>query len=482
MLATKKFFLRVWDSPTINTWVSFFAQFGNFFLIFPLILNLFNSNEIAIFYLFSSVISFAQLADFGFKSTFIRYYAYAASGALEIADYRLTEKNEGRIQSQIPNWVLIGNIFRITNKVFSKSSVIYFFILVIVGPIFLRKQISLTNNENLFYFAWGLVCFASSLKFYSTKYECYLEGLNHIALLKRTEAFFFIISSTVGVVALLIKVTIVNFIIIQQILLFLNIFRIYYIFLKKKPKTLLNSTQIVSIDKSLLEKIWSSAWRTGVSSFMSIGIGNLTGILYSQIASSNSVASYLISLRILNQIKDVAQAPFYSKLPLFSQLRAQNQIKLLILSAKRGMLYSHIVFFLGIFLMGIFSDNIVNIFNLKTSFVSSDLWYLICFAYFLQRIGAMHLQLYLTTNHVISHILDGITGIVVLLCVFFLMENYGVFAFPISMITGYLFFYSWVSIYYTTKSLSVGYFEFEKNNLIVYVLGLVIFIIHNINK
>ena len=85
------FIHKCWDSPTLNTWLSYSTKTLSLFIVLPLLLNRFSPSQVALWYLFSTVISLQGLADMGFKFTFIRIIAYGVGGAKDISNYATEE-------------------------------------------------------------------------------------------------------------------------------------------------------------------------------------------------------------------------------------------------------------------------------------------------------------------------------------------------------------------------------------------------------
>ena len=89
------------------------------------------------------------------------------------------------------------------------------------------------------------------------------------------------------------------------------------------------------------------------------------------------------------------------------------------------------------------------------------------------------MQLYLTTNHVISHISDGVSGLIFIVTVFLTINIFDIYAIPIAMIIAYLGFYSWYAAYYSYKSLCLSFFKFEMKTTIVPLTIFILFTILN---
>mgnify|MGYP006210076807 CR=1 FL=1 len=48
---------KVWNSPTITTWLSYSTRALSLFIVLPLILKKFSEAEIALWYLFATIIA-----------------------------------------------------------------------------------------------------------------------------------------------------------------------------------------------------------------------------------------------------------------------------------------------------------------------------------------------------------------------------------------------------------------------------------------
>jgi hypothetical protein len=99
----------------------------------------------------------------------------------------------------------------------------------------------------------------------------------------------------------------------------------------------------------------------------------------------------------------------------------------------------------------------MNFLGSNIPFVDPKLWALIGLAFFVERFGAMHIQLYSISNKIVWHIANGITGGLYLLLALSTYKWLGVYSFPISMLVAYLLFYSW---YTAAKSYQIYWDEF----------------------
>lgn len=466
----KALFTKAWNSPTIMTWMSYSTKALSLFIVLPLILKQFSAEEISLWYLFSSIITLTSLADLGFKATFSRIIAFAMGGAKDVAIF----KGDAVVHDAKPNWKLI-------EKICSNMNIIYIFLTLLLIVIFftfgswsLLKPISLVQDTQEAWIAWWVIIFTSAIKFYGTIYSNYLEGLNKIALIRRIESFMSLGAILTTIAVLLLGGTILQLVIALQIWVILNVVRNWYLArIVEEGRYKLFKSQV--FDKVLFMKIWKPAWRAGISGLMSNGLTHISGILYAQIGTAEIVAGYLLALKLVTQIKEISMAPFYSKIPLLSRLRVEGKLEQLTKSAQKGMFLGHLVFVIGVIFISVFSEDLLNAINSNVAFVSNDFWLLMSFAFFIHRYGAMHMQLYLTTNHVISHIADGISGAIFCIVGFFMVGSYGIYAIPIGMLAGYLGFYAWFAAFRSFKSMKTTFWKFEKKAVIIPLFLLLVF-------
>jgi O-antigen/teichoic acid export membrane protein len=468
----KKIAKRAWNSPTVMTWMSYSTKALSLFIVLPLILKNFSTEEISLWYLFSSIITLISLADLGFKATFTRIISFAIGGAKDVGVYK-----QGNLEVQDePNWDLIEKVSSNMNIIYLFLSVLLLLLFTFFGSWALLKPISLVENEEQAWIAWGVIIITSVIRFYGTIYQNYLEGLNKIALIRRIESFMSLGAILTTISVLLLGGSILQLIIALQVWVVLNVIRNWYLArIVEDGKYKLFKKQ--AFDKILFLKIWSPAWRAGFSGLMSNGLTHITGILYAQVGSVEMVAAYLLALKIMTQIKEVSMAPFYSKLPLLARLRVEGKLGILKKTAQKGMFLGHLVFVVGVICVSLFSDSLLSLISSNVDFVTNDFWLLLSFAFFIHRYGAMHMQLYLTTNHVISHIADGVSGVIFIITSLLMINNYGLYAFPIGMLAGYLGFYVWYAAYNSLKSINENFYSFEIRSSFLPLIVLIIFTI-----
>lgn len=443
------------------TWGSFGVKLINNLVILPFILSHFLQSEVAVWLLFLMIIGLVTLCDFGFAGSFSRAISYAMGGAKTL-DYVFKKNNTAGENN--PNWKLIGKIYKAMGHVYIYISGIAFVVILVGGTFFIYKPINAIPNNHPYWVAWVIIVISTPVVIYGIKYSTYLIGVNKIAFVKRLDMIFSMASVVCSVIIIVYFKSILWIIVNNQFWMTVNVFRDYQVV--KRDKNLMNNLD-VSAEKDTYNIIWNSSWRTALGLISSYGITQFTAIYYAQLGNSAMVASYLLSLKIITTVVDFSRAPFYSKIPVLSLLRAQGRDKELIDMAKKGMIITIGVFTVIVIGVGFFHAPILKLIHSKTSFVSNEVWALMCLAFLFERYGSLHIQLYSLTNHVIMHTSNIITGIIVCICIIAGASRLGIYIYPLSMIVANGLFYSWFTAMHSYKEFKMSFFKFERFILLI---------------
>ncbi len=195
---------------------------------------------------------------------------------------------------------------------------------------------------------------------------------------------------------------------------------------------------------------------------MTYGLVQASGVIYAQLGETKRVASYLLALRIVQVISTFSQAPFYTKLPQLAMLLSQGKHRQQQVIARRGMTLSYWAYAVAFVAMTLFADPVLTLIGSNTNFVEPELWAILGLAFFIERYGAMHLNLYGTTNHIVNHIANGVTGVIFILFSWLLYERLEVLAFPVALLAGFLGFYTWYSAMHSYRMFNIPIWQFEK--------------------
>ncbi|MFN4150097.1 MAG: hypothetical protein ACK4IX_04060, partial [Candidatus Sericytochromatia bacterium] len=303
----------------------------------------------------------------------------------------------------------------------------------------------------------------------------YLQGVHRVAEFRRLEAIFSLLSIVSSLLLLVFDGKILSLVIVSQFWAVLSVLRNRSLCLKFDQNIFINRKKF-KFYKEIFDKIWPSSWRSGLGVLMSYGIVQSSTLVFAQSDDVGMVSSYLFSMRIMQIILNFCQAPFYSKIPQMSTFYAKGEYEKIKEVAKRGMGLSFLSYFLCWVIIYFFANPILALLGSNITFIPSLLWTLMGFSYFIERYGAMHIQLYTLTDDVIWHISNGISGTIYVLLIFLFYSKLGVYVFPLSMIISYCLFYSWFNAYKSYSVFKMNFLKFEITSSLPFLLLFIVFI------
>lgn len=457
---------RYWNSPTLTTYSSFTARSLNLSVVLPLVLQRLSPPEAAVWLLISTVISLRAIFDGGFNPSFSRLFAFAMGGLGDLSKAKF--ENRQTTGCQEANWDTVKRIFPTMRFIYSILSVLVMLTLITGGYWVLQRPISELSEPQEGWMAWGCVCIGFPIVFWGSHYNAFLEGTNHIAVLRRWDSLLQFVGCFVLIACLLLAPTLLSltlsFYVVQVIGVWINsrlAMRVNNGFAYSIP--------MWKVDWEVFSAVWPISWRSWLGAALSSGLLNATGFIYAQSAQTGNLITYLFSLRLVSGIGQFCQAPFYAKIPLLARLRSQGAITKLKQVAQRGMKLTYVSYTVSVCAVGWILSGFSYYYPKFALTTKRDLilWFLLAAAVFVERYGALHIQLFSTTNRIVIHIANGISGLLIILYLFILLRYVGVLGFPLSFFLGYMSFYCWYSGLLSYQSVAESLWNFEKRTLLL---------------
>lgn len=448
---------RIWNSPILMTWSSLSARLLSVTLTLPLVLVRFSPEQVAVWQLFATFITLQMMFDFGMAPTFSRLIAYAYGGA-SVDDMRRIDSTPG--SGCVKNASSMTLVMSSQRWLYIRISLVITLLFALVGTKLLIRPIGQLANEDVGWNAWVVVLVSSAFCLWGNGYAAALQGIDKIALVRRWEMMFSVGQTASAVTSILLGGGLFWLVLSNQAWLIAGAFRNRKLMQMAEPETFAVRP---SPDPRVLKVLWPAAWRSGIGILMSQGIIQASGLIYSQYAAATQVSTYLLALRIMNLVSQFSQAPFYSCIPKLAALQATGDRGALLEMASRGMRFAHWIFCFGVLLVAVSGKALLDMIGSQTKFVDLDFWLLMSFAFWVERYGAMHMQLYSTTNRIVWHVVNGVTGVIILTFGWSLSPGLGIWAMPVSMLIGYIGFYSWYSAKLSAQTFSFSWFQWEKS-------------------
>lgn len=358
-----------------------------------------------------------------------------------------------------PDRNCFAKISTTSHRTYLITAVVWGGVLAFAGSLSLIKPIAQVHDAFSAWTSWVVLALVSSFWVYGARFTSILQGTQNVSLHQKTGAKIALLQLVVAALVLWLGGGLLGLTTTYCLSFLLQVS-----INKRHADNILREMAIPEgeeFDRAVFDAVWPSAWRSGIGIVLGYGAIQLSGIAYAQVVSAEKSAPYLLALRVMNIVRIISSAPIQSALPSLARMRAQGRLDAMLASAKRKMKLSYVALLLSAGAAGVVVPAILRYFDSETQFVSFFFWSLLVCAVFLERFGAMHLQLYSTTNHIIWHWANGVSGVIFVALSAALFPVIEVWAFPSALCASYLLFYSWYCAIHSYQSLSTNALKFE---------------------
>ena len=450
---------KVLSSATLMTWSSLVIRMGGLALLLPLVLTRLDTREVLVWQMLSTIAMLVNWTDFGFSPTFSRLIAFTRGGGSVGDLYTSLPRSRRRPNEAVLNGKLdMAEVIVTQRAIYRYLVTVAMMVAAVLGTSFLWRPMDALPHPDRGWFALACTGMAAALTLLNGSNVSILTGFNRIAQVRKVEAAIGTMQLATTAMATLAGgdlAVIVACYSFWSLPMFISN-------LRNVAQLHTPDTTAKSFDPVVFAAVWPAAWRSGIGILMSTGLIQGSGLVYAQFASAGNAAAYLLGLRIFTAISQISQAPFYSRLPAMATLRSRRDYDAVTLLARRGMALAHWTFVSGALVAMVAMPIGLRIIQ------SSVHWppYLICasiaLAFFVERYVGMHMQLYSLTNHIVWHIVNGATGLLMIAMFFVLRPFADVAAMPLAMLVAYLFIGSRYASKRALNSLGKPRWPFER--------------------
>lgn len=439
------------------TWASLGVRLGGLALLLPIILPRLSAPEVLVWQMLSSITLLTTWADFGFSPTFSRVIAFVRGGG-DIADLHMPQSARQRL-SGADSQLSVGAVISAQRRVYRRLIVGGMALAVIGGTTTLLRPISGLSDPAQGWLAWIFTLGSCLLLLLNGAATAVVTGFDHVADTRRRDAAIGGIQLAAAALVALAGGKLAAIVICYSAWL-----APLYFFNWRQARKLgpVAPRTVVGGERDVLIAIWPAAWRSGVGILMSAGIIQASGLVYAQFATPAAAAAYLLAMRAMTAASQVSQAPFYSKLPALARLRAERRNDDLLKLATRGMVMAQWSFVAGTLGVIFVAPHLLQMIGSSVSLPGFGMLSLLSAAFFAERYSSMHIQLYSLTNHIVWHIANGVTGLLMIALFLVLRPFIGELAMPGAMLGAYGGYCAWYASSLSLKSLQIQRWSFER--------------------
>jgi len=448
------------NSPVLTTWLALTIRVGGGVLIIPLVLRQLSPSDTTLWLLFATVAGLQLVADFGFSPTFSRFVAYAhADKSGKQVDSQTVISSEALLP--ISNRASLGATALVMARVYRNLAVMTFGLLFSAGTWAVAGPIWRSTSPEESWVAWSAVVVATTFSIYGNRYVAHLVGTNHIALQRRWDTLvgggLFITQSLV----LYFGGTLLGLVVVSQGWNVISFFINRWLCHRYLPGEAAAEPAKTEVDM-LFSAVWSSAWRSAMGVGLGFGVMQISSVVFANVMPSREASSFLLGLRMMQLLSQFSQVPFYTKLPVLAGYRHTGRIRELEDLAAVSMQRSYWTYVAGFGLLGLIGPMALKVVGSQTAFPSGLFWAILGTGILAERFGAMHLQLFSTTNNIVWHKANGMFSIGFIPLLLGLVSTLGYLAYPVALSIANIGLYGPYSARYSYSILTMGNMEFEK--------------------
>jgi len=439
MISKNNIKLKLSRSASKDIIWSFFStivKIGGSLFILPLILIKFSTDELGLWYFFTSVGMFLMMLDVGFSATLARNFRYIISSK-KIYKYDIDDTDKNNILN-----ITTEEMLYVCKKIYYYLAIVSFVTLFLISFYIIKliEQNQLDFFKSLL--AWLVYSVSISLNLMYYYRGAVLNGLNKIELSQKIDITSLIVNYIFTAFFIFLNFGIISLAIGTILGLGIRIILYeYYIKLKKKK---------IGKEKLLksLELIWPNTWRTGVCNILGYLIRYLPTFFITIFIGLEVLGSYGITFQIVILITSISTIWINTAYPKLNTLRIEIQYKefknLFYSRLKKGVL-TYVLLSFFFLLLG---RHFLNFIGAKTSILADSFIFFILLHMLIDFITNAYGYIIMTGNRV-PFIKSSLINVVLIIFFNFIFNyfNFGLWGILIENFLGCILYNYWYWIF-----------------------------------
>lgn len=427
---------RFFRSPSIATWAAFVARAIPVFLLPALIALHFDSVFLAYWMILATLQGLQLLLESSVTASFVRGFSYAMGGAQHLQIERASAAPRG----QSPNHLLLSRTWNMGGLLYGAIACVTGVTLYIFGILSGSQLIVQLPSQSEAHGALAVFALGGALRAYGGLHLSYLYGVERIALTRWWETGFWLLAFGAAATSVLSGAGMLGIALAYQIPLVAHI--LWNIWLcRRDQRQRAGFVRTFRPDWEILRQLWPSVWRTGLGTMLYLGSTQGAGLYYATVGAPADVAAFLFAMALIRPLGQFAQVPFFTKVPMLARMQASGERARQRAIAERAMRQSYLVHVGMVLAVALALPVLASLRGDSGLNVPVLLWLLIGLSGYVERIGAMHLQLYSSTNHIVIHHANGWTALAFVGLAAALLPGWGVYAFPLANLLALMLVY-----------------------------------------
>ena len=359
--------INIGRKDVIWSYIATFLRIGVGVILLPFILRAFPQETVAIWNIFTTIIVLTTLFDFGFNQSFARNVSYVISGVKELrtTGYQPVESN-----AEI-DYSLFKGLIDAMKWFYSKISIIFFIVLSMIGTYYIYIVLqSYTGSHNEVYIAWIILITVNSYSLYTYYYDALIQGKGLIKRAKQIEITGQVVYLIVAIVLIQLRFNLIAIISAQALSIIIRRILLHHNIYTHEFKCMLENT-IALPKREYIKPILPNAIKLGLTSLGGFFVTRSALIIGALYLPLNDIASYGITVQIINIIAGIAGVYFIAYQPKIAQYRIHNNDSAIKQIYFKGCFLFLLIFIIGAVLLFMLGDWAINFVGSKTPLLTS---------------------------------------------------------------------------------------------------------------
>lgn len=456
MAEIKKSNINITIKDVIWNYAGSILNLGMNLILLPIILKVLTSNELGMWYVFSSIAGLLVLIDFGFSPSISRSVTCAWCGAKKL-------KKEGLDTTNVnlaPNYSLLKSLTIACQRIYLIMASIAGIILFTVGTYYIiNLTLNSGSNYSYYLFAWIIYGVSIVINLYFSYWSSFLKGIGAIkesniaTILSRS---IFIVMSALGLLLGGGLIAISLSMLISGIVLRILSKKSFKKIVGKEY--LMASSDSENYPKAIFHQLLPSSSKYGIVAIGGFLSTRAITLLCSSFLGLEITASYGLTIQLFDFAGSLSQLLFQSYAPMITSAKISNDKERVTTLFAITIAFQSVVGFFGIIGICFFGTIFLNFIGSNASLLSTNMLFALGVVLFFEWNSSVFVNFIMTSNRIPFAKASIISGALIALISYILLKYtaFGVWSLIVGRgIVGFLF-NNWYWPMYVCKELNLS--------------------------
>ena len=452
---------KILNNAILMSWAKGIVGIVGPMFVIPLVVVVYSDVEQSFYFITSTIIGLAFLADSGFGSTPVRAVAYFKAGADYIPRTKKEYDDAQEMNDRPPNYMKLKDLLTTTKRIYLFLNLMLLLIMLTVGVAAIWNIMEQGGHRIDLWLAYGLLIPYSIILIGNIRWSSFMRGLDFVA----KEARF---NTLISAIKVIIFIIVLSFKLKPVYLSIGFIFEALSsrIYLRNFILNWFNDKGVGQIksnhfDKTIFQSLWSASWRIAGIMWGNYLTDQGNSIIVAQITDTKLMANFLLTTRLLRVTLGFSKTTLFAKSPLIFKLSAEKKKKELKETVSRYIFLGLGMALITYLMLGSLANFGLELIDSKRRLMPFYLFAIMALTEILDMHGSFHASIYTSTNHIPFLLPAIISGAVIFLTGYYVvMPVYGIAGIILLLFFVQLAFNNWYPVYLNLKFLKWPFFRY----------------------